>query len=224
MNRRNIRKIIVIFTPALILFLLLILKNRTDFSYPIRIYSWDNLNITEESNKIINISEDYYVFRDIDVKINDATTDVTINDVKNQVTIKSLDRSQIIKKFQRKGDLFISLIGRIAADDYYSYIQQTSDGGYVLLVESWSIEQKDIFVIKLDSVGNLQWAKSINGLYINKASYIHQSSDEGYIVIGESSNGNRDIIIFKLDSNGNLQWAKTIDVSVYDDYSYIQQT
>jgi hypothetical protein len=39
------------------------------------------------------------------------------------------------------------------------FIQQTSDGGYIVAGYSWSSSKYDILIIKLNSSGNIQWAK-----------------------------------------------------------------
>jgi hypothetical protein len=70
----------------------------------------------------------------------------------------------------------------------------------------------DVFVVKLDSDGNVQWGKTIGGGYCEEAWSIAQDSDGNYVVAGRtlSFGINGEIYVVKLDSSGNIQWAKTI--------------
>jgi hypothetical protein len=104
-------------------------------------------------------------------------------------------------------------------DEAWSIIQ-SNDGGYVVV--AWTQQSSesepgyyysDIYVVKLDSTGNVIWAKTIGGSNWDGASSIIQSSDGGYVVAGGTSSfgaGNGDIYVVKLDSSGNVQWTKTI--------------
>jgi len=93
-------------------------------------------------------------------------------------------------------------------------IQQTSDGGYILvgLTQSFGFGPQDILIIKLDSQGNIQWAKTYGGMGYEIGFYIRQTQDGGYIVSGSTTSfgaGGWDLLVLKLDPNGNIQWAKT---------------
>jgi hypothetical protein len=114
-------------------------------------------------------------------------------------------------------------------DDEAHSIIQSSDGGYV--VAGWTSSfgpGSDIYVVKLDSSGNVVWAKTIGGSNSDYAHSIIQSSDGGYVVAGSTSSfgsGGSDFYVVKLDSSGNVQWAKTIGGSDYDAaYSIIQSS
>jgi uncharacterized delta-60 repeat protein len=114
-------------------------------------------------------------------------------------------------------------------NDYGSSIQQTSDGGYVITGYTYSFGagENDVFVIKLDSSGNLSWAKTIGGKWGDSGNSIHQTSDGGYIITGSTFSlgaGENDVFVIKLDSSGNLSWAKTIGGASYDWSSSIHQT
>ena len=102
---------------------------------------------------------------------------------------------------------FLKVIG--GTDDEFAYsIQQTSDGGYIVAGESWSFSSSyDFLIIKLNSSGNIQWAKTIGGTNDDTASSIQQTSDGGYIVAGYNSAAS---LIIKLNSSGNIESCSDI--------------
>jgi hypothetical protein len=119
--------------------------------------------------------------------------------------------------------------GGTSRDEAYS-VQQTSDGGYIVAGWTWSFDVVgDIFLIKTDVNGNVQWAKTYGGPGWEEAYSVQQTSDGGYIVAGWTTSfgtGGRDIFLIKTDANGNIQWAKTYSAMLYNDnkaYS-VQQT
>jgi hypothetical protein len=109
-----------------------------------------------------------------------------------------------------------------------SSVQQTSDGGYIVAGMTWSFDVvEDIFLIKTDANGNVQWAKTYGGTNDEEAYSIQQTSDGGYIVAGYTYSfgaGYYDIFLIKTDASGNIQWAKTYGGTNYEDASSVQQT
>jgi hypothetical protein len=92
---------------------------------------------------------------------------------------------------------------------------QTSDGGYAIAGETYSFGagEADVYVVKLDANGNLQWTKTIGGPDPEEGSSLIQTSDGGYAIAGYTISfgaGEADVYVVKLDANGNLQWTKTI--------------
>jgi hypothetical protein len=127
-----------------------------------------------------------------------------------------------------QGSTFAKAIGGSNEDIAYSIIQ-SSDGGYVVAggTSSFGAGGVDIYVVKLDSSGNVVWAKTIGGSSDDEAYSIIQSSDGGYVVAGSTRSfgaGGYDIFVVKLDSSGNVQWAKTIGGSKGDGASSIIQS
>ena len=82
-------------------------------------------------------------------------------------------------------------------------------------------EGYDIWILKLDTIGNIIWQKTIGGSYGDTPDKIIQTADGGFMIAGTSSSnisgektensyGLRDYWVIKLDSNGTIQWQKTI--------------
>ena len=70
-----------------------------------------------------------------------------------------------------------------------------------------------MYIIKLDSSGNLKKTLTIGGTADEAGSSIIQSKDGGYAVTGYSSSfgaGGEDVYVIKLDSGLNLKWSRTI--------------
>jgi len=116
-----------------------------------------------------------------------------------------------------------------SSSDYAYSIQQTSDGGYIVVGETWSFGagSGDIWVLKLDANGTVVWQKTYGGSDYETAYSIQQTSDGGYIVAGETysfGTGYFDIWVLKLDANGTVVWQKTYSKSSYETAYSIQQT
>jgi hypothetical protein len=123
---------------------------------------------------------------------------------------------------------FAKTYGGTSWDEAYS-VQQTSDGGYVVAGWTWSFGAgaSDIFLIKTDASGNIQWAKTYGVTDDDLAYSVQQTSDGGYIVAGRTwsfGTDDWDIFLIKTDANGNVQWAKTYGGTDYDWAYFVQQT
>ena len=120
-------------------------------------------------------------------------------------------------------------------------IQQTNDGGFIVAGVTKSTNgdvtgnhgNQDYWVVKLNSIGVLQWQKSLGGIRDDVATSIRQVSDGGYIIAGYTAStdgdvtgnhGGTDSWIVKLNSTGVLQWQKALGGSNTDVANDIQQT
>jgi hypothetical protein len=115
------------------------------------------------------------------------------------------------------------------SDDWGNSLIQTSDGGYVIAgyTKSFGAGDWDVYVVKLDANGNLQWTKTIGGENEDLGSSLIQTSDGGYAIAGTTiyfGAGGWDVYVVKLDAKGNLQWTKTIGGKNEDGGSSIIQT
>ncbi|MBN8687229.1 MAG: gliding motility-associated C-terminal domain-containing protein [Chitinophagales bacterium] len=76
----------------------------------------------------------------------------------------------------------------------------------------------DLWLVKLDKCGQIQWEKSVGGTGYESARDLVQTSDGGYLVLGETNStdggviagygGTKDIWLLKFSGTGNLEWQK----------------
>jgi uncharacterized repeat protein (TIGR01451 family) len=109
--------------------------------------------------------------------------------------------------------------------DWVNSIQQTSDGGFVIIgvVNSTNAPfdhrpgRFDVWIMKLSYNGDLEWQKFYGGSDWDYGQSILQTDDGGYIFCGrtESINGDvsgnhgkSDIWVVRLNPSGNIMWQK----------------
>lgn len=108
-------------------------------------------------------------------------------------------------------------------------ILQTPDGGYTLAgtTNSFGAGNDDVYIVKLDINGVIQWSRTIGGIKNDGCSCIIRTSDGGYIAAGATLSygaGFYDCFIIKLDVYGMLQWSKTIGGHMFEEAVSIIET
>jgi len=119
-----------------------------------------------------------------------------------------------------------------------SAIVQATDGGFVIsgyttskngdivgLHYTDSTQESDCWIVKLDTIGNIQWQQTLGGYESDEANSIINTFDGGYIVAASTnsndgdvtdSHGSEDAWIIKLNDSGKVQWKKTYGGSASD--------
>ncbi|MGC9366013.1 MAG: T9SS type A sorting domain-containing protein [bacterium] len=109
-------------------------------------------------------------------------------------------------------------------------VEQTADHGYIAVGYSKFISPGsiDIWLVRVDSLGDSVWIKDYGSPQYNDVGYsVKQTLDSGFIVAGskwsEISNSN-DFYLIKTDTQGNSVWEKSFGGNDHDDAYSVQLT
>jgi len=109
--------------------------------------------------------------------------------------------------------------------DYGRRVHQTFDGGFIITGWTGNFDS-GIYVIKTDSVGDVEWSRVFKGVKDDKSYSICQTADSGYVALGVLSafQVNGDIVLIKMNSLGDTLWTKSYGGPGQDYAFCIQQT
>jgi|GEM_PF-328872 len=132
-----------------------------------------------------------------------------------------------------------------SGSDYGRFVQQTTDGGFILAGYTTSTDgnfsasglhgDQDAFIARMSSNGTVLWVHCIGGTYTDRAMAVQQTSDGGFILAGNtgSSDGDfadagrhnfYDAFAVKLNATGAVEWARCVGGSNPDYGTAVQQT
>jgi hypothetical protein len=135
---------------------------------------------------------------------------ITLQQTEINAELNNSSNSAPSIEWQRNYDNFYNSTGV----ESVSNLIQTSDGGYAFMDLGWSFQDSFVpaTVYKVDSLGNINWTKRINGFY---GVAIKQTSDRGLEVSGYWINGlffagpeYATPTLIKMDSQGNIEWVR----------------
>jgi len=131
----------------------------------------------------------------------------------NSISFGAGGRSAYLIKTDSNGVMQWDFIYDGTGQDMFSDAKPTSDGGYIAVGYTFSFSgSRDVFLVKVDSAGSMEWAKTYGGTSEDRGNYIEITNDGGYIIGGFTESfgaGGRDIILIKTDASGNVEWSQT---------------
>lgn len=127
-------------------------------------------------------------------------------------------------------------------DELAINIKPTFDGGYVIFGTTKSNDGDisnnhggiDAWVLKIDSVGSVQWSKTIGGSLDDLITWGEQTKDSGYIFCGNTTSvdgdltslnhyGSADAWLVKLNKSGNIVWQQTMGSTKNDAFTSVKE-
>lgn len=144
----------------------------------------------------------------------------------------SSDSFQFEKSADAPDTLWTQTFGGANGHDYGWCGQQTQDGGYIIVGNTWSLgaNECDVYLIKTDYLGNEEWFQTYGEYSYNYGYCVQQTQDGGYIIAGDTRYENiepDDVFVVKTDSLGNEEWNLTWGGGGGPDENtarYVQQT
>lgn len=116
------------------------------------------------------------------------------------------DYDLFIGKINLNGDIISSRTYGTYQNDFGSAIQQTVDGGYIMLGSTFYNNSQYIYLLKTDKNGNHLWGKRI-GSKDSSGNDLKVTQDNGFVIAAQCNyKGN----LIKTDSYGNISWSRSL--------------
>lgn len=115
------------------------------------------------------------------------------------------------------------------SDDIGYSVQQTFDGGYIVVGEtrSFSAGGADVWLLKTGDNGDTIWTKRYGGMSDDIGYSVQQTTDSGFVIAGltfSSGTGNSDIWLLKTNAIGDTLWTQTYGGTLSDEGYSVCQT
>ncbi len=133
------------------------------------------------------------------------------------------DTDALAVRLDVNGDTLWTFVynGPSGKEDCFYKVVPTSDNGFVFCGYSRSFSSSDnVFYLKLNSSGHVQWVKNWGGSGIDRGEDMIELDDGNFIICGYSTSSPAryyDAFILKIDPGGNTVWTKIYGGTSYDD-------
>lgn len=99
-----------------------------------------------------------------------------------------------------------------------SSLQQTQDGGYIIVGGYQGTQNNCVYLIKTDANGDSTWTRCLgNGQDNCVGNCVQQTLDGGYIIVGFIYSANNNLIyLLRTDSNGDTLWTRSISAGLQE--------
>ena len=123
------------------------------------------------------------------------------------------DSDYLLSKLDTSGVIiWQNLKGNTHRTEFLMNVEQTADFGYIACgyISQLDLLGNDIFVVKYNVLGDVEWTKQYGGTLNDVGNAVHQSADGNYVIAGETKQTNIDNYLIKLDASGTKIWDLVI--------------
>ena len=124
------------------------------------------------------------------------------------------------------GEMDASVRIGLSKNDFPTGLEQTSDGGFIISGTTYSspidLLNSDIFAIKIDNSGVVEWAYVYGGADDDEAQSIRKTLEDEYIIVGSTKSFGataKSALVLKIDENGNQIWCNVSSPSVSNHFA-----
>ena len=138
------------------------------------------------------------------------------------VTGNNDDDVYLIRTDSSGDTIWTKTYGSGASDEEGRCVQETNDGGFV--IAGWTRphgSSRDVYLVKTDSSGNVEWTKTYGGIAAQQADCIQQTQDGGYIATGPSF---MDMYLIRTNNKGDTLWTRTYGGAGRQGGRYVEET
>lgn len=110
----------------------------------------------------------------------------------------------------------------------YSAVQ-TLDKGYVIagVTSSYGYGNTDVYLVKLDTVGNPKWFRVYGGINVDRGLCVRQIPDSGYVIAGYTNSigvSGYNMYLIRTNKLGDTLWTRTYGGDDWDFANAVEQT
>ncbi len=127
----------------------------------------------------------------------------------------------LIFKINSSGDTLWTKTFGGDGQDVLKQVIETPDGGYMAAgySNSWSLPWSNIYLVKLDKNGVIEWEKILGDFYDQRAFSIANTKDSGAIITGSTEGSaidEKDAFLLKVNATGEQEWFRTYGGEGFD--------
>jgi hypothetical protein len=119
-------------------------------------------------------------------------------------------------KTDATGEVISGYANGNSGNDYGASVQQSTDGGYIVLGDFMMGSNRQMWLIKYNSELHQEWDRLFGYSDQNEfAGEVQQTTDGGYILVGTTAGTHTNVFLIKTNGSAATQWY---DQKGYDDY------
>ncbi len=115
-----------------------------------------------------------------------------------------------IYKIDTAGNLMWAQTYGTLVNESMRHIEETSDKGFIITgFQSDTNSFNDTYIVKTDSIGNIEWERWQGGVDNDYGFLAHQLPDNGYVISSDTKsfgNGGYDVNLTRIGTSGNTLW------------------